>query len=98
MSNINFNGMVTKEEFFKLSQSIKRNGEINEDELEKLVDWVTEKRCGASCADLLIEGFLTIETWDGNDPKFKPTDTFKTIDLEPNGNIDRSETGRSFNL
>ncbi len=72
MSNINFNEMITKDELFKLSQSIKRDGEIDEAELEKLVDWVTDKRCGATCADLVIEGFLTVESWDGNDPHFKP--------------------------
>lgn len=83
-TNINFNEMITKDEFFKLSQAIKRDGEINETELEKLVNWVTEKRCGASCADLVIEGFLKVEGWDGNNPNFKPVedDFDKFLEIE----------------
>ena len=73
-NEIEFNGMMTKEEFLKLGEAVRRDGHINEAELQKLTNWVIEKRCGAACADLLFEGFLIFKGWDGDQPNFLPVE------------------------
>ena len=73
-NEIEFNGMMTKEEFLKLGEAVRRDGQIDEVELQKLTDWVIEKRCGATCADLLLEGFLKVAGWDGKEPKLLPAE------------------------
>lgn len=65
---IEFGGMLTKEEFLKLAQATRRrDGQIDEATVEKLVNWVIEKRTGAECARMLIDGFLTFEGFGADD-------------------------------
>lgn len=64
---IEFNELLTKNEFFQLIEAVRRDGQIDESESEKLVNWAIEKRNGAMCVELLIGGFLTVQGWkDGN--------------------------------
>jgi len=73
---IEFNGMLTKEEFLKLAQATRKmDGQIDEQEVEKLVNWAIEKRAGASCVDLIVNGFLTVAGFDADgNPNLMPPD------------------------
>ena len=69
---IEFSGMLTRDEFFKLFNAVRRDSTVDEDELTKLVNWVVEKRSGAEVANLIVEGFLTVSGWDGDEPRLMP--------------------------
>ena len=69
-----FNGLLTKDEFFSLIQSIKRDGAIDEDESNRLVKWASGVLAQAELVKLLIEGFCTIDGWNGDAPNIVPTE------------------------
>ncbi len=64
------NGVLSKDEFFKLARIVKRDGAGDEADVEKLVLWAIKQRTGAECLNLLLEDFLTIDGWDGDEPQF----------------------------
>lgn len=73
MEAILFNGMLTKEEFFTLIDAAKKhNPNADEQEISKLVNWAIEKRVGAECVKLLIDGFLELRGWNGDEPQIAP--------------------------
>jgi hypothetical protein len=72
---VGFDGLLSKEDFFKLLQAIKRDGNINETEAEKLTKWATEALTQAGLVTLVMNGFLKVQGWDENGfPLLVPTD------------------------
>lgn len=74
-----FDGLLTKEEFIALSQSIKREGVIDEDEMNRLVRWASRIQGQAESVKMLIEGWMKIDGWHGDRPNIVPTD--ETLDF-----------------
>lgn len=73
---IEFGGILSKAEFFKLMEATRKpDGKIDESDVEKLVNWAIEKRTGASCVDLLLNGFVKFSGFDSEGmPVFMPHD------------------------
>lgn len=64
------NGVLSKGEFLKLVQILKRDGVNDEAEVEKVVVWAIKQRTGAELLNLLLEGFLAYDSWNGDEPIF----------------------------
>jgi hypothetical protein len=78
------NEVLSKDEVFKLQESVRCNGEINEAEVERLLRWAIKARTDVGCLDLLMEGFIGILGWKENEPQFGigrvPDDFFTELD------------------
>lgn len=72
---IYFAELLSKEDFLKLAQSIKRDGVIDEAELERLFNWAGKALSDAMLVNLMMEGFLKVERWENDVPLFFPTTT-----------------------
>lgn len=73
-NEIEFNGILSKDDFFKLIQAVRRDGAIDEAEAEKLVNWAIERLTGAGLVNLMINGMLKVENWSDGNPNVVPTD------------------------
>lgn len=72
-NEIEFSGILSKDDFFKLIGAVRRNGAIDEAEAEKLVNWAIERLTGAGLVNLMINGMLKVESWSDGNPNVVPT-------------------------
>lgn len=83
IEEIVFNGILSKDEFFKLKNAVRcDDGTVDEAELDRLVNWTLEKRTAIECLNLLLEGFMTISEWKNGEPIFGlPSDSVEFAEL-----------------
>lgn len=73
-NEIEFKGILSKDEFFKLIEAVRRDGAIDEAEAEKLVNWAYGQLTGAGLVNLMINGLLKVESWTAGNPNVVPTE------------------------
>ena len=80
--NIIINGILSKREFLKLAEAVKRGGVTDEAEAAKLVRWAIKQRTNTECLNLLLEDFFTVTGWNGDEPLFgMPADALDFTEL-----------------
>lgn len=66
-------GLLTADELRRLQEAVRRDGQIDESEAEKIVRWASRIFSQYETVKLLLEGWARVEGFSGDAPNLVPT-------------------------